>query len=297
MIRILLALCMFVLLACSSPVAPLPDAGAPPDLTLSSAEYTVQPGEEIQYLNTPIKPPGALAIRKVQPHYGPGVHHAVQWRVLPLFAAGLPTEPYQSPEIAPVGHIPLYVGGTSETALETPPGTAFDVPAEDTLIMQLHLLWTGSAPVTGKTTLDLWLTEEPHEPANVYAFDNATFEIPPQTQGFKTSVTCTLAADLEVFAVWPHMHAQGDAIEVTRNGQPWWSQDHWDLYDQPIVYFESSLSQGDEITITCTMHNASAFSVPRATGGAGGMCSLLAYHSGPSAGKFFACVDGQTISL
>lgn len=297
MTRILAALCMFVLLACSSPVAPLPDAGAPPDLTLSSAEYTVQPGQEVQYLNTPIKPPGALAITKIRPSYGPGVHHAVGWHVLPLFASGLPMMPYESPEISPIGHIPLYVGGTSETALETPPGTAFNVPADETLVMQLHLFWTGAAPVTGKTSLDLWLTEEEHEPANVYAFDNQTFEIPPQTDGFKTSVTCKLAADLKVFAVWPHMHQQGQGISVTRNGQPWWSQDTWDLNNQPIAYFSSSLALDDELVITCTMKNASASPVPRATSGAGAMCSFLIYHSGPSAAKFFACVDGQTISL
>ena len=266
-------------------------------MIVESAKYTLDPGQEVQYLYTPSKPGAALAVTRIVPHYGPGTHHVVLWHVPGLFAGGLPADPYESPEISPLGHIPLYVGGTSETPLEAPPGSAFNVAADEALEVQLHLLNASSAPATGKATLDLYLTEAEHVPANVYAFDNATFEIPPHASAFETSVTCTLAADLDVFAVWPHMHSRGRSMRVERNGAAWWSIDQWAFNDQPIAYFDGHLAAGDVLKITCVFDNDSDSPVARGTSGALEMCSWLAYHSGPSATKFYACVDGQTIAF
>lgn len=186
-----------------------------------------------------------------------------------------------------------YAGGTVTDPLDMPDGVAMPVRTVETWVIQFHYLNAGTEPIYDDTLVEITYTEpgESFVPAGLVVAGNTDFQIPPSTTGYEVQGVCEAPVgtpDLNVFAVWPHMHQYGRhfKVEHARSGstnvlidaawafadQPMWR------YDTPVVF-----GAGDTVTTTCTYDNATTSSIPFGESSTQEMCfDFFFYYPRPS---------------
>ena len=186
-----------------------------------------------------------------------------------------------------------YAGGTVTDPLDMPSGVAMPVRPVETWVIQFHYLNAGSTPIYDDTTVEITYTEpgESFIPAGLVVAGNTDFEIPASTTGHEVVGVCQAPAgtpDLNVFAVWPHMHQYGRHFKVEHNrggntnmlidaawafaDQPMWR------YDTPVVF-----GAGDTVTTTCTYDNNTTAIIPFGESSTQEMCfDVFFYYPRPS---------------
>jgi len=169
-------------------------------------------------------------------------------------------------ELLEDGWNPRYAGGTNTDPLVMPDGVAMKVDEVEHLVIQFHYL-NVDAPIADNTTVDLDFTEPGEEfiPASLIVSGATDFTIPAGAVDYTIASDCEVPAqlpgDLNVFAVWPHMHQAGKHFRINSNlsGNPFsiWDQ-AWDFGDQPLARFNPPLvfSGGDTVHTECIYDNA-----------------------------------------
>ncbi|HZO15537.1 MAG TPA: hypothetical protein VFB62_19830 [Polyangiaceae bacterium] len=155
----------------------------------------------------------------------------------------------------PASPIAGWAPGTPIT--QYPNGTGIVLRAQRKLVMQLHYNLkndTGS----DRTRVDLVLASSVPKPSQLLPIANGELTLPPGQEKIDTSMTTQLMRNLEVHAVFPHMHKLGRSLhhQVTRGDEticlvnvPDWSFD-WQqfyIYEQPVA-----LRPGDRMTLGCS---------------------------------------------
>ena len=231
------------------------------------AETDVGPGEEFYFCHFRTLDTGATAgedVGAVRFGYTPGspvLHHVV------IFSADSTPDQSRECELLEDGWNPRYAGGTDTDDLLMPEGVAMQVDPQQTFVFQFH--YANADPtetITDDTSVEIELTEPgaPFTKAALIVSGKTDFQVPAGAVDYSVNSECIVPAqlpwELNIFAIWPHMHQFGTwfTIDATIGGveQTLWD-DQWDFSDQPLARLETPLTiaANDSVRTSCLYTN------------------------------------------
>lgn len=231
------------------------DAATAADFVMESDEFTIEPGSEKYYCYT-ARMDADTVFHSFSIDSYKTVHHMFFAQTLAPEQEGL----HECPVLFKTSWLPLFTTGKGGTKLELPDGSGFKLKKGDQVVMQLHLLNTGSAPVTEKVKVNA-NTLDPSEvrySAALYPFGTTVFELPPKQ---KSTVThdCVMDLDMEIFVMFPHMHRLGTEMAFQVGKDEASLADVWrgkyDFDNQQLLPQTISLHAGDYTRVECNFEN------------------------------------------
>ena len=244
--------------------------------------YTLQPGEEQTYMcyTTRIPEGEKMRITEVIPTYGKAIHHLGVYQMMKDEPEGV----FNCPELTRDNWLPIYGGGIESGSLKMPEGAALTVPGGRQVLVQLHLLNASGDVVTDKAHILFRTSKAPDlVNAGIFGFDNRDLHIPAHTNDAMEQQTCSpIGRDMDVFAVFGHMHQRGKKIEVSRGASPGDEVLYsatWTFQDQPTVPSIFHVSKDDNIHVRCWYDNPDDFEVNYGEKTANEMCSFVFYYT------------------
>jgi Copper type II ascorbate-dependent monooxygenase, C-terminal domain len=260
-------------------------AGAGPEtadtFSFDTASYTVQPGQEVRYMCYTTTAPAdkELTITEITPIYGKATHHLGVYSTL----APEPDGVFDCPELEKPTWIPLYGGGVESTPLTMPPGAAMHVAAGQQILVQLHLLNASAEVVTSKASIVFKTSDEPNlTPAGIFGMSDQVIDLPPHSSGVTATMSCPASNDMDVFAVFAHMHQLGQTFEASRGavaGQDVFFQTNWNFSNQPTTPLVTHSSADDMVTVRCTYDNPGSTDVTYGESTYQEMCAFVLYYT------------------
>ena len=267
---------------CAEPAAEqMPPEDNTPHVDLVG-EYSLKPGEE-KYLCYTLRVPKGMeqAVTRLVPTYGVGTHHI-------LFSQTLTPEPAGQSECAVLSKetwLPLYAGGKESGILSSPAGTAMRlIEPEQQLLMQLHLQNASPNPLTAKTKMRVEFAPSSQGLtwAGLYGLDNRVITLPANSKRVKSSMSCVMDKELNVFAIMGHMHKQGRSLLVSRGGTSGAEvlyQEAWNFDLQPVTPITMQIRKGDTISLDCEHDNDSDKPVVYGESSDTEMCAVVFYYT------------------
>jgi hypothetical protein len=176
------------------------------------AQWMLMPGEErYQCFVTRWSRAGGIRVQSIEPHVGSGVHH------VGVFTDDYHTEHQDTRECKDMGLWGfVYGAGVGTGVLQFPAGTARTVDDQVSLILQMHYLNATNAPVDSVSTVDLQLDSASANLAEVgtWILGTTNIDLPPHQHTDVDSMCATHPSFEHVFAVFPHMHRLGEALNI-----------------------------------------------------------------------------------
>lgn len=232
-----------------------PPASDPYDFEMQSAEYTLDPGEE-RYICTTMRVPEAVNLQDFAIGDYVGVHHMFFAKSIVPGEDGV----FDCPELFRVTWLPLFTTGNGATTLELPEGSAFELEADDQLVMQLHLTNTTAEPLTERVTVQARTlpNEELESVSNLYAFGTTQIDIPARSKHVVTH-DCVMKKNLDTFVLFPHMHYLGERVtfEVGPSEEQFETvyDGSWNFDEQELIPTDIQLREGDFTRLSCHYDN------------------------------------------
>jgi hypothetical protein len=199
--------------------------------------------------------PEDVMITAFFPQNAPGTHHAT----FGVSAQAVGPDSIVGCGVGTVGERKLQGSGAGTEATQLPPGVAMRLRAGEQIHMNLHLFNVHEDPLRGRSGMWIKTIEESeveHEAESVLAGPLQLFV--PVGRSTQTG-TCTMAHDVTIFAVGPHMHQTGVHMRATATSGSKTFELHDGDYDftHQLVYpiEEVELKQGDVVSIECTYEN------------------------------------------
>lgn len=230
---------------------------------LEAHDWKIDPGVETYSCGyTTLKED--LYIGAFSPIMPPGTHHVVLGYRDPGPADGYyqedgqPTTPCTG---VTFGDIFAYAATVGTEVFRMPEGVAEKIPAGKQLVFGLHVINTGSDPLSGRSGVRIIKpnASEVQDIAEVVAVLPMGFSVPPGPS--TTNTTCTSIGDATVFAVSPHMHLTGVHMKTTAGPPPGTATTLIDadyrFTDQKIQLLPEPLHMktGDQIQVACDYQN------------------------------------------
>jgi len=154
-----------------------------------------------------------------------------------------------------------YAPGTQPYRM--PEGTAFRVKAGSDFVLQVHYTTNGT-PGADRTKVGLVFAKTPpSKRAFIATVADGDFAIPPGDPNYSAKADLTLATDVQVLAVAPHMHLRGKSMEMhaiypTGESETLFDVPHYDFSWQINYYFPSPkpLPRGTKLEVKATWDNS-----------------------------------------
>jgi hypothetical protein len=279
-------LAFFLLAGCSAPppappVDPFPPPAAGQGIQIKTDPYTLAPATEKYYCYTKNVDVDTAAI-EVDVHNGALVHHLAVFETLADEPAGFSECPSQIKQT----WIPLYGGGRNTPGVKLPAGAGFKFHAGQQILVQLHLVNATMKEVTETTAVNLLYAADPASltPAGIFALGNMSFDIPAGATQYPVVGKCSSPRDLNVFALFPHMHLLGTSIAFEHGpseaaAQMVYKVDPWSFGDQPMKLMDLSVKSGDFLRATCTYDNPGASPVAYGESTYDEMCFMVLFYT------------------
>ena len=246
-------------------------------VVVESQQYTLQPGEEKYFCYT-TKLQQDLVVSGLEPSYGAGTHHII-------IAQSIIDEPEGAAECAVLFKntwIPLFLGGKGTTPVVFPEGAGYKLAKGTPIVLQLHLQNPSDAPITDKTSvaLDNIDPTQTFTPAGIFGLDKREFEIPAQTSGYHTSMTCdSHGKTLSVFATLAHMHKRGKHVRVTRNADAnLLFESDWNFDLQSTTDQVMDIAPTDQINLDCEYDNPTTSAIKYGESSDNEMCFFVMFY-------------------
>lgn len=229
-----------------------PDAFTPGDmLTLVETTWTLPSGVE-RYICVRKTVTQEIFIDHFEPLAPRGTHHTVL-----TLDNGMQSDGVFQCGAAVSAPQMIYGSGVGTMPSDLPDGVAMRVRAGQQLLLNLHLYNTSEAPLTGTSGVRV-RTIAPervvHEAEAILA-GTLSLDIPT---GFSDGHigTCTMAGDVTVFGVGPHMHKLGvhQKVTVERTGETLFDADY-SFDDQNVKPINTLLLRGDRVKVECSYDN------------------------------------------
>lgn len=260
-------------------------AGGQPDNTPHlniAGDYTLQPGEE-RYLCYTTRAPQDLeiALTKLIPDHGEGTHHI-------FVAQTLVPEPEGMSDcnvLIKSTWLPLYAAGVKGDPLTMPEGSGLQIVNKgQQILMQLHLQNPTSKPISARTSMRLNYVEAASlsKLAGIFGLDHRAISLPPNTDNVKSQMDCPASKDMDVFAIFPHMHKYGKKLVLSRGAKAGDEVlfDHEWLFDQqPIVAKQMSIKANERIFLECEHRNDTSATIGWGESSDTEMCSAVMYYT------------------
>ena len=188
----------------------------------------------------------------------------------------------------------LFASGLGSPPINMPEGVAVHLRAGQQIVLDLHLYNFSSSPLAETSAIDV-LTVDPGsvtDEAEVVLVGNVSFNV--TGPGLRmVDGRCSIDANTNFFAVFPHMHQLGHhaLVEVDSGGsaQTVYDED----YDFEQQFFREvppiPVGAGDEIRITCTYDIPDSRTVGFGESSDEEMCFAISYlypPTGPGIGNF-----------
>jgi hypothetical protein len=282
-----LAVCLFALggVACSSDSkGGTAQTDADGFQELYTYDWTIDPGAETYFCGYRTLKED-LYVSDFRPIMPTGTHHVVIGYQNPVGDDRLDRNGEGTCTGTTFGDIFAYVGTVGAQDFSMPKGVAVKIPAGQQLVFGLHVLNSGSSPLSGHSGVSIIkpVKEDVDEVAEVVAMGPFNLSIPPEVETTQSG-TCTMTDDVNVFAVMPHMHLTGKHISTT----VFTGGTEKSLLDAPYVFTEQvftkidppqALEKGDVATVTCTYQNPGPQTLGFGESTTGGeMCFTFAYR-------------------
>jgi hypothetical protein len=154
----------------------------------------------------------------------------------------------------------LFISGAGNNRLEFPVDAGHQLKKGTQLIVQMHLLNVGGAPVEGSVTINMRRSSmENPRPVSSFIFGTAAVSLPARETSSVVG-TCAVRQGLKLIAGFPHMHLLGSSLrfEVGKSRdamQEVFARDPFNFDDQRIDMVDLTLSPGDMTRVTCTYNN------------------------------------------
>jgi len=258
---------------------PPPESGQ----QLATDSYRLAPGEE-KYMcyqfNSPDEQVGITSATTIN---APGVHHIALYQA---FGRTEPPDPHECEVLLKQTWLPIWGSGTSAQTLDLPTGAAFIIEPGTQYIVQLHLQNATDEVIDVRAGMNLTYDHNVAalQPAGLYAFGSFKLTVPPQAVDYQVPVAnCTTGLDMNVFALFPHMHKAGTKLEVTRsaNGgaaETFYKIDPWTFGDQPMEKVNMKVAPTDRFDLTCHYDNPSDQPIEYGESSDQEMCFFVAFY-------------------
>jgi len=149
---------------------------------------------------------------------------------------------------------------------EEPPGMALRLDAGDDFVLNTHLQPSGK-PEQIKPSIGLFFTKQPATkfPMLLELQNDKALDIPPGTSDFVVTDEFTLAADVDLLAIYPHAHYLGKELRATATKPDGTALTlilipRWDLNWQAVFYYEQPvyLPKGTQVAMRYVYDNSEA---------------------------------------
>jgi len=237
------------------------NSGGDETQNLVTGEYTLSPGQETYICYTFRSPADrTMAVSQIVSTSGLAVHHLALFQTAPEEIDGS----FECPTLAKLNWQPIWAGGTGSPSLALPEGVAFKILPNTQYLVQLHLQNATDTTITDHSEVELTYLPQDEadtaEAAGIYAVGTFDINIPANTTGHSVTTDCVADRELNVFAVFPHMHKIGRKIEffhgVDQVGtEPVYKLDPWPFDDQPMDTVAWTIQPGDHLRAICTWDN------------------------------------------
>ena len=157
--------------------------------------------------------------------------------------------------------------GLSKSGFELPAGYAVRVPANATLVWQSHYVNATTSAIQTKDKIEVFFTPASPNLVQVQAYmvNRLGFDLAPHAIS-SDGQDCVVPQDLNVFAIFGHMHEWGKAVKIELGApnalQPVYDVENWNtgFRDKPPMEqfpFDAPMQihQGEHVKLTCTWDN------------------------------------------
>ncbi len=277
-------LAFFLLAGCSgtpAPVDPFPPPAPGAGIQIKTDPYTLDAQTEKYYCYAKNVVTDTAAI-EVQVHNGASVHHLAVFETLAPEPDGFSECPSQIKQT----WIPLYGGGRNTPGMKLPDGAGFQFKAGQQILLQVHLVNAAPHPITETTAVNLLFSPTPDAltPAGIFALGNMSFTIPTGATGYPVVGSCSSPRDLDVFALFPHMHRLGTSISIETGAteaaaQTIYKVDPWSFGDQPMKMMNFKVTTGDFLRATCMYDNTDGHDISYGESTLDEMCFMVLFYT------------------
>ena len=186
----------------------------------------------------------------------------------------------------------IYASGIGTGELIFPEGKGLKFTAGTQLGLQLHIYNTTDETLTGLSGIEVLEVDAASITEEIDMFlpgpRDADLVIAP---GVSTKTgTCTVAAQQQVFALFPHMHQWGTHLKTTLTVGGVDQVLHDDMYDfehQKVISFTPiTLNPGDKIKSDCTYNNDTGANLTYGESSDTEMCYSLMYRYPKQSGEY-----------
>lgn len=259
-------------------------------ITLTLDPFDVQPGTERQvckYFNLPTDEP--FDVVKFRSEMKGTSHHLNVYKLLtdvdaPVSGADAEIHDCQPGSEQLTGNA-AYIFGSANTerTVDMPAGVAFHLVPQQRIILEQHVINSGSDVIQGGVTFEISKPVEGtviEHHAEVMWFANWSFAIPPNQESSATK-HCTVPYAVNVFGLMSHTHKLGSHFSIEK----WSASEKTHVYDNADwahpLYQEHTppiaLAAGEGFEWTCTWNNTSSTFVGPGKNSTDEMCMTFGY--------------------
>ena len=245
--------------------------------TFASDAITIQPADE-KYMCFAKTLDHDMAIDRFDFAKTDGIHHAILARTTAPEPDGLS----ECKVLFRTSWIPIFLSATGDATLQMPEGAGVVLQKGTQVVVQLHLLNAGSAPVTTRY-VSKW-RKSPlanPDPIGVYAFGSTQLSIPPKSVSSQSD-ECTVDDDLDIFAAGPHMHYLGRTLKFEAGPSAGelkeiYRRDGFNFDEQVIEQKMLRIAPGTKTRVTCEYDNPHPHEVKFGESSMDEMCFFVAF--------------------
>lgn len=262
----------------SKPKGSATDAGGT-GIVFQSGEFAVDPGAE-KYVCYTKTLTGDTYVDRFESSANANVHHMVLVRTL----APESDAPFECPTFFKTTWIPLFAKGTGDAELTIPTGSSVSLPKGTQLLIQLHLLNSGTQTSRGSASVTMRSVDKTTDESGIYAFGTTVISLPPN-QVSSVQNDCTVNSDVNVFAVFPHMHTLGQSLSFSTGPDATHLTEQfrvqpWNFGEQFIAPKQVQLHAGELTRTICTYDNTRSTPVTFGESTNDEMCFFTVFRTG-----------------
>jgi copper type II ascorbate-dependent monooxygenase-like protein len=262
-------------------------------------KFTLAPGEE-HFVCYAADAPADLSIQRFAVAGKPMIHHFL------MTTADGTREPSGFSECGAAFKFswrPIFMAGAGKAEVAMPDGAAQQVRAGTQLVLQLHLLNASAETVTehAEVRMDRSPAADPN-PVGQFIFGTFDLALPPK-QPSRLQIDCTVNGDVQIFAMFPHMHYLGRKLELELGSNsdslsPIYTRDPYAFEQQTIDPLELRITPGTAGRLTCSYDNNRDETITYGESTTNEMCFAIGFTvaSGPAAGLGGGCF-GKSLLL
>jgi len=188
----------------------------------------------------------------------------------------------------------LWASGVGTDDLAFPDGVAFKLVGGQHINLNLHLFDASDQPLNGTTSISVkTVPTPPAQLAEMVFSGTILLNIPSDNTPHSFNGGCTLQANANIVAVWPHMHQTAIHQKFTLAGATVLDTDY--SFSEQKNYPQTPpliAHAGDALQTTCTYQNNTGATIMFGESSTAEMCFTGIYRYPATGGSLFSCVTG-----